>query len=464
MPVSKKRKKSKQAKREPKHILVNIDKNNNPIDVAPFIMYHPFGNSKSEINTVYKYGEPYAVQSDYLRSYTGGQKNRVLDVRNYIHSVFNDYIANTKDFDQALNIWHKLSDTTVADTLDFTDFTDNAYAENLDAAEKAYDIINTLGDSFDVSWLWSTSQHFDIIVSPRLMYKLVRIGYSDVRESVMYGFVEYERYNLTDDIYITIPMIQGVMDVYCDKFLIDNTGKINIKHCEQLNLNEYYDENVHFIKNVTDSCIQKYGNGFNTVRIDLLGECFANQININEHKKIVHNGEKKKSGLYNVLVDIMTKYALKDLDEVKSAGNKGYVATYRMLRAMSTITASLIISNKLLKDKKLSKPVKDCSVSDPVTIRHEMDIRNQPERKTRILGNNIKIASAERPAVPTMERVIKYHVLEWGRKEHFRKLKSGKIVHVKAAQCTRKCIDKTGTKSNQNKQATDYKIKPEQTV
>lgn len=463
MPVSKKRKKAKQTKHEPKHILVKVD-HNNGASAVPFIMYHPFENSKPTIDTVYKHGEPCTVQSDYLHQYTNSQKDRLLDVKKYAESVFNNYITNTKDFDQALNIWHTLSKTIIADTLDFTEFTKNASAENIDAAEKAYDIINTFGNDFDASWLWSTSQYFDIIISPRVMYKLVRIGYNEDRESVLYGFTEYERFNLGSDVYVTIPVMQGVMDMYFDKFFIENTGKIKVKQYGDLNLKSYYDTNVGYVKSIADKCVKKYGNGFNTVRIDLLGDCHVIKIMDDEYKKVMRNKNKQNVRLYNCLFDIEDRYVLSGFAEAERTSGREYTPIYCVLRAMSAITASLIISNKLLKDKKLSKPVKIDNTPAPITVRHEMDIHSLPERKTRVLGGNIKITSAERPATPTMERVIKYHVLEWGRKEHFRRLKSGKIVHVKAAQCTRKCADKTSTKTNQTKQATDYKIKPEQTV
>lgn len=467
MPVSKKRKKQQQKKHEPKHTLINVDNDNRPIEVSPLICYHPFENSKPSINTVYRSGEPCLIKSIYLDNYAKCDKKRMLEAKEYIESVFDNYLKNTTDFDQMLNIYSKSSNEYPVDTLDFSEFTANAYSENVDVTEKAYDIINTPGIEFDASWLWSTSQYFDIIVSPRLMYKILRIGYSETRQSVAYGFTEYERFKLDDDVYFTAPILQGVIDIYCDNCSVDETGKISTKHYAKhhanLDLNQYYQENTHFMKSIVDHCVKKYGNGFNTVRIDLLGDCLINKIAMFEHKQVINGNNKHKPALYNILADFITNYTVNDFDEVQKLADssKASIAVYRVVRAVSAITASLIVSNKLLKDKKLSKPVKHSNESKNTVSIAEIDIKGQPERKTRILGSNIKIMSAERPETPTMERVIKYHVLEWGRKEHFRRLKSGKIIHVRASQCVRKCADKTQTKVKSSKRATDYKIKPD---
>lgn len=464
MPVSKKRKKHS-AKREPKkqkHVLLHREKDGEPTDVIPFLLYHPFENSKSKINVVYRSGEPCVVKSKHLDEYAFGSEERIIKVRDYMESVFNDYLSTTSDLDQFLNIWSSLSDTTVADTLDFTEYTSNAYAENIDAAENVYDMINDPDIKLDVSWLWSTSQYFNIIASPRVMYKVQRLWYDESLKAVTYAFVGYERFILAKDINLTIPITQGAMNIYFEKCHVGGDDMLRMEYNPQLPyIGDFYENNYNYMKDVADACVKKYGNGFITVRTDLIGQCFVDTIFTHERKQIKANMDIKRSKLYNPFVDIMSDYILKDIDEAEQ--NKDYNA-YHTMRAASTIASALIISNKLLKDKKLSKPVKDYGIPKYVANGHQMDIRDLPERKTRILGSNIKIASVERPATPTVERVMRCHTLEWGRREHLRRLKSGKIVHVKAARCTRKCVDKAGVKASSAERATDYKIKPEQKI
>ena len=64
-----------------------------------------------------------------------------------------------------------------------------------------------------------------------------------------------------------------------------------------------------------------------------------------------------------------------------------------------------------------------------------------------------------RPQSLSKERIITYQLSEWGRKEHLRHLKSGKVVPVKAATVHRKCIDAKNLTKQTTQTRTHYVIK-----
>ena len=78
-----------------------------------------------------------------------------------------------------------------------------------------------------------------------------------------------------------------------------------------------------------------------------------------------------------------------------------------------------------------------------------------------MLGSKIEITSEARPIAPDEERIIRYHIPEWGRKAHLRHLKNGKIIEIPAGKCYRRCVDMSNIKSKLSEQAVDYVIKPE---
>ena len=121
----------------------------------------------------------------------------------------------------------------------------------------------------------------------------------------------------------------------------------------------------------------------------------------------------------------------------------------------AVVASAILIMNSYLKAKKLSKPV-----ASAITYGTDIILQNRSQRKTRMLGNNIKIMSDTRPEPPDHEKLIKYHTPEWERKAHLRHLKNGRVVEIPAGKCYRKCVDMSNVTSLMPQQAVDYIVNP----
>jgi hypothetical protein len=204
-------------------------------------------------------------------------------------------------------------------------------------------------------------------------------------------------------------------------------------------------------KIITDAYQKTYGDDYKAIELGCMGSQDISDLSyyiLETCRKIINKQD------LNILRNFLSRTQLHVYYDFRNQSNEN-IETYHKSRSGGIFASDLFLTNKFLKDKKLSKPVKTGSVQGEA----EIILQNMPMRKTRFLGDKIKISSKSRPATPDMNRIIKYHIPEWERKEHLRKLKDGRIIKVRASHCLRKCVDMHGAKSNLPKTATDYKIK-----
>lgn len=379
-------------------------------------------------------------------------KAELLEIKNLIQKQCDVYLRNTTDLEQSLNIYDTETNP-VTDTIDLREYM-NLYFDNQsdDPIKSVRDIINKPDFTYDPSWFWSTSEYVDIIITPNLMYKLQRVLYDTIHNEVRYCIVEYQRFRLGSDVYIQIPTLMGIMQFAI--VTVDNkskTGKYIDNYRPLDNNKAYFDIKPFYDKmgrRIIDTYSNDYGDNFKTLHNTTIG--YDNFMSIYDDLQKFHRH--LDTSAYKAL--LKTIYAINKNDLYVNPDSE----TQQHFLSPSIISSALLLTNYLLKNKKLSKPVKSPKTQN---IIHEFDIgnNNQPERKTRVLGQSIKITSNKRPDAPAIDKIIKYHTPEWERKEHLRKLKSGKIVTVRAAKCKRKSMN--GQESKITKTAVDYKIMPE---
>ena len=368
-------------------------------------------------------------------------KQEVESYRDLIHAQFRRWLKTTAQLNQTMNIYDPDVDTSKIDTINFAEFGDDV----IEAANKA---LNDGSIQTDVSALWLFNQFVDIHMSPALMYRIERIMYDPLNIAVRYCITEYTKLKITDDITITIPMMSVVI----------TADIINVKNKETAYAATERTTSVQgYKKDPEDSRIfdalaknAPDENDFYAVRFGIMGaDGLASIIgHLSDHHKHLSNTEYKK------LSAMLKEISVNDMPDLQDSNT-------HMDKVCSVLLASIITTNKLLKEKRLSKPVK----SPQNTIyKSEIILENKPERKIRVLADSITITSGTRPVAPDMDKIIKYHTPEWQRQSHLRRLKSGKIVQVKASKCVRKCVDMHGAKSNLPRQAVDYKIQRNEVV
>ena len=393
-----------------------------------------------------------------LKSFETKSEDELLKIKETIEYYFKKYMTSIVDMDPALNIYD--NEKPMTDVIDFRKHMTQHYEQKSDTfVKKTNDILYTNEPYvFDPAMFWSTNEHFDIIVNDNIKYKCRRIGYSNEYKATQYSVIEYQTFWLNQNIFIEIPTLIYLVQFNTMRVDIPTmTGKydkqyiplINGEPCETIDIGKYKNDNR--IKNIGENIINTfqntYGDTFTAIQPTIIKD--ENLVDIRIRFENCHRQFEKKSyelfiKTIQTIIDNMYVFLFAD--------------TYHDILSSTLIGSALFITNYLIKQKKLSKPVKPAK-----TIKHETEIilENKPERKTRILEDGdsiIEITSDTRPTAPSMDKIIKYHLPEWNRKEHLRHLKSGKIITVKKARCTRRCVDMHGAKSKLPDQATDYQI------
>lgn len=500
MGKSKKKKKSNSGPPKPKTIIVHMQqRNKNGDDIAhahlcltdfqdiptepDAVVYLGskakslmiFDNAREEYdNKLQEFKNDPAKQAEYVQYYNN---EHAPVVRKQCLDIFTRFMAHIKDFDMALDLNTEISQNTVFDHLDLRDYMKNKFIFGPSIFEEVNDFINSDDFEYDPSWLWSTSEYFKIQLSDNLTYVCHRIMYDENYHAARYLCVEYRRFHMVGDQYIEIPVLWFYFqvtdaNVNMDTLTASHNAIMEPKEFPDTWKFETYYKGAKASRPVdrmdntfVDSYVDKYGRYFKALRLNIGGMLFlpdmVDFIILDKKGYVGKHANTQTAGRINSIMRAEVYPSFQRAKTPKEAEELSAVALKtHLITAASLIATSLFVTNKRLKEKKLSKPIHITNPDSSVTYKSEIILENQPERKTRILGDNIKITSEKRPEIPTMDRIIKYHTPEWGRKEHLRRLSSGKVVKVKAATCKRKCVDMHGAKSNLPQQGVDYKLTP----
>ena len=387
--------------------------------------------------------------------------------------LIDNYFSRIKDFDHMLNIYgtkerYGESVAQSYDTIDFREFiAKNCPADN-DFIKQSTDIINDPDFEYDISWLWSTNKYMSMQITPSLRYRIIRLGIDYDEQNITYGCVAYKKFNVTDDCSIEVPSNILVFRAQCCEIDLENKKYLIAgipSDCPQSNnvgLKMLMDQYVYGTKEnemsniMLDGYTHAYGKKFRFIKLNICAHITSFEIvkwirdNAKYMGKLMPTSEVVIA--YNTLWT--TYYDVhKDINTVA-----GIVKHIEATASASNIVAALIHMNKRLKARKLSRPL---SPNNAYMITHKKEIilENKPERQTRTLGDDIFISSDSKPDTPTKEKIIKFYVPEWHRREHLRHLKSGKIVTVKSATCKRQCVDMSDVTNKQKSTGVDYKVK-----
>lgn len=365
------------------------------------------------------------------------EKSAIMKTR--LTKQFGIWLSDCVDANPDLD---RYSSSKSFDTIDFKD-----YVKSNNIMHEALQHIN---ENPDISTLWSVSPVIDIFINESVSYRVHRVLYDNINNAMRYCIYEYTKFRISDNDIIEIPTMQIVINV--DIVKIRNMSEII--GLNTISADSYMSDKMQRNIIETTAKLSENPNEFYTLRIGIMG-CDS-PLSTERHLELYHSHWAKPT--YRNIRDRIREFCF----DIYGGNQNGRVNLIKekqaehQIIAPSIVMAAIIVTNKYLKNKKLSKPVTD-------NIRHEVEIilENQPERKTRMLGNKIRITSEKRPQAPDTERIIKYHTPSWQRKGYLRRLKSGKLVEVKPSICTRRCVDMTKIKSNQEHSVTDYVIKSE---
>lgn len=424
---------------------------------TPFAM-----KQKANIDKVHAAKDNPAMQ---IKLISGFEDNVVEPMKKLICTACSRFMSDIKDFDQALNIYDD-AEKPVFDVLDFREHTKESYKTNLDILRQTADIVSAPEFEYDPSWTWSTSQYFNIVFTDNLMYSCKRILYDADNHAARYFCVEYRTFRINETKTIKIPtlwFIFFVSDIIVDAENMTYTHAPNMAPTGTMTDSDNWDFKAYCEGRYNDDGLggamlrlyaERYGNTFNALRINLAGKSTTLV------EMLYHLDTDKRhysTSDYKTIQSAVNTIIHTDIYSGFQTASAHFVENFHRIIAASLVSSALLITNKRLKEKKLSKPVAE-TAGRTVTYKAGDAVENRPERKTRILGDTIKITSEQRPEIPSMDKIIKYHIPEWNRKEHLRRLKSGKIVKVKASTCSRKCVNMNSSESKLPRQGVDYKI------
>lgn len=398
----------------------------------------------------------YGLAEKFRESYKNKTKNPLeiigKDV-DLLHSIFDKYLTSLSDMDQSLN---KYSHPEQLDSIDL-----RQYVHESDIFKTMFDIIN---EKPDIEMLFSPSETFEIKLTDAISYRVRRCVYDPERLGVRYCFVEYRKIMMADGIIFEAPTVVSV--VQADIVRVSN--KTNVENDKaHLPLAVTIDSNSFGTVEKTSFDMMcenaKDPNDFYAIRIGDLGAKRINHIANWVQNAFDIERQSRREAYEIILMLYNNQYGAHIPDDLDVFNHpvelgKNNVAVHVNISKTLPI-AAVIIANYYLKQKQISRPVQTEKLS--VTRKTEIVLENRPERKTRILGNSIRITTETRPQAMTAEKLIKYHTPEWSRKAHLRRLKSGKIIEVKAQTCKRRCIDMPEIIDKRPATKTDLVIVPE---
>ena len=367
-------------------------------------------------------------------------KDKIQSLSKKITGVFKEILSNCKDVPDIMNVWSEKSNNTVIDTLNFSECISKEDRYNV-MNEDAIRGLQVIGD---ISALWSVSDTVDIILSDKMFMRVNRVNFDENDRTIEYCVYAYRKIKISDDNLIVVP-------IDCMSIKLGLIGK-KLEFDEKVNSEDMDKQignriglRVRYNKNMTPVC--EYVNGLKVIaRINgdfNLGNMLTHLIN--NHKHLSKDEYKTiRECLTNITYDVCgtnaEEYIFNELNKICALSS-------------SFVTSAIIIANKFIHKKEVSKTTN-------AEVKHIVgdEILKRPERKKCLLGDSIVFESSTIPKAMGIDKIIKYHIPEWDRKEHLRHLKSGKVIKVKASQCKRRCVNIT-SRHKLEKQGIDYVVK-----
>lgn len=409
------------------------------------IYYIPFSNDFSAVLPCIK-GMPGDLISDYIKNsyikvtknggFEGDLDSYAITVKEFVEVWFNYAMSNCVDVPQEMNILSAESQKAVIDRIDIREYMN----ENGEYPQIALDGISCIQEIGDIGALWSTNQFVDLIISDSIFVRMYRDGYNAENGSIKYIMDIHTKFRLTDNVCINIPTCRHA-------FEIGLTGERVIPSRKYPNPNNLGILEVD-IKSRNGIKVYETKRGL-TPYFRPKGTILFSDIA--SYLAIKRKWEDDSGKL--AMIEL-----LKRIDLDRSFSKQVLVANRKISNIESVILDlalyAIVLANKYIKEKKVSRPHTKYDIKIG-----EFEPTERPDRKRRILGNLIKMDSEESPQVLTVERIINFHVTEWGRKAHLRHMKDGRVIEVKASQCKRKCSEAVRKTKVAKLQATDYSIK-----
>lgn len=361
-----------------------------------------------------------------------------------LSNAVSGYLSDLSDINQHLNKY------TCQEKFDKIDL--RQYVSEKELFKEAFHIINEIPD---VTMLFSPSETFDIQFTDAMSYRVTRCIYDHINMGVRYCFIEYQKILAADNTVTEIPTYMCVAS-YDIVHIKEQLTAVNEEAPESkaVPIKQYttFPEKDNFdimVKQAADP------NNFYAVRVgDMGAKTLMHMLNYVKNNTDVPKIQ-RKTATEMLLMLINNQYGAYLSDKMAEPDvNRNQKIHYTI--AQMVPIAAIIITNYYLRQKALSKPL-----TDNTNVLHEAEIilENRPERKTRVLGNTIKITTEKRPVAMTKDKLIKYHTPEWSRKSHLRRLKSGKVVEIKSQTCKRRCVDLSNVTDKRPKPVTDYIVK-----
>ena len=349
-------------------------------------------------------------------------------ITNY-ETLFNEFLNNHRDIDKKLNVFNI---DYPHDIIDFSEYKPDKFST---AAHFIY-------DTGDTSLLWSTDEYIEIIPSKYEKFILHRKNFDTEKNQIEYELAYYMNINVAFGHTITLPLLLANFIVFtATSAAIDPTAAEALKEAADAHITMFKIKGSSFSIDICNYILNNVGRFAHSEKSKSLYEHNITQL-IKSHLRLYIN---KKDAESNENASVMT--TISNLFDQK----------------ISEAIACIIITNQLIREKRLSPPSKSKSSEPKLAYSftnkdRKIEPKPVPEMKTRTLGD-IRITSIKRPQSLTKERIVTYQLSQWGRKEHLRHLKSGKIIKIKAATVHRKCINAEDLGKKTTTTNTRYKIK-----
>lgn len=407
--------------------------------------YLPFSTDFSGVLPAI-YGMPGDRLSEYVLNYykislNSRSKFKAVDeaaevMKSYVERSMCFVMNNCTDMPKEINILNEEAKNAIIDRIDARKY----LSENGEYPQISLNAISSLQEIGDIGAFWSTSRFMDIIISDSIFVRMCNNGYNKDNNTISYFMCIYTKFRASDNVYITIPVMRYAFEigVMGDRVVVS-------KNCPNPNNLDMLEVDIGYAKGPLKRYIVNKGL-YPYIKFNGVVDFYDCVSYLKSEKSWGDIGERDS---------LLRALGLMDLD--RSFSNQPLIVDNKIKNILSATfdiaLYALLVTNKYIKDRKISRPK---NKYDDIIGEFEPVIRTN--RKRRTIGDMIEIDSVEAPQLVTVERMINYHVTEWGRKAHLRHMKDGRIIEVKASQCKRKSTDGY-RRTKAIEKGTDYMIK-----
>ena len=372
--------------------------------------------------------------------------DREKDICNFLEKMFSTYIGLNKSIDQKLNIYSSDFSDENMDIIDFTEY--KSQADNACVFEAAYSYIKS---ESDINLLWSTNEYVWIKYQ-HSDYLIKRKKFDIDTKTIEYQIIGYETWTFVKNANFRIPVYVHNISLNIDSIIplserVKTSQHVNTQKITTLALQAIRMANALRPDDpITSIPAFDLISGNNLV--DMLSYCkkYIDYTFKSQSSSDVASKKIMKMMISSIISNICIDYQGETETDLSLIDF--------MRQKISTPFACVALTNKLITEGRLSKPISKSTHNTRIYDSTGSEHINK-SRKVRNL-NGIKITSSNRPIAPTVDRIIRYTTAQWGRKGHLRKYKSGKVIEIKPTTVKRKCMSTEN--ATVNIKTTHYKI------